>query len=211
MAKSEKWTEEARRGSFESFFAYVPGLRVVAPSTPGDAKGLLKTAIRDDNPIIFLESKLLYVAPPMPVPEEPYAIPLGKGAICRAGTDVTVVATMAMVPRALAAAEQLDREGISVEVVDPRTLRPLDEELILASARKTHRVVVAHEAWTNGGFGSEVSSLVMEQAFDWLDAPVVRVGAPPVPMPYNDELEQFVIPSPQRIMDAVRDTVRGAN
>jgi len=189
--------------SLEAWFTHVPGLVVVAPSSPADAKGLLISAIRDDNPVIFLESKLLYLAPPAAVPEESYAIPLGKGALRRAGRDVTVVATMAMVPRALAAAEQLARDGIDVEVIDPRTLRPLDEDLILSSVRRTHRLVIAHEAWTRGGFGSEVSSLVMEQAFDWLDAPVTRVGAPPVPMPYNDELERFVIPSQQRIADAV--------
>jgi 2-oxoisovalerate dehydrogenase E1 component len=189
--------------SLEAWFTHVPGLVVVAPSSAADAKGLLVAAIRDDNPVIFLESKLLYLAPPAVVPEQHYAIPLGKGAVRREGRDVTIVATMAMVPRALAAAEQLARDGVSVEVIDPRTLRPLDEDLILASVRKTHRFVVAHEAWTQGGFGSEVASLVSEQAFDWLDAPVVRVGAPPVPMPYNDELERFVIPSQQRIMDAV--------
>jgi 2-oxoisovalerate dehydrogenase E1 component len=193
--------------SLEAWFTHVPGLVVVAPSSPADAKGLLISAIRDDNPVIFLESKLLYLAPPAPVPEEPYAIPLGKGARRREGRDVTVVATMAMVPRALAAAEQLAREGVSVEVIDPRTLRPLDEDLILSSVRKTHRLVIVHEAWTQGGFGSEVASLVVERAFDWLDAPVARVGAPGVPMPYNDELERFVIPSQQRIVDAVLELV----
>jgi 2-oxoisovalerate dehydrogenase E1 component len=190
--------------SLEAWFTHVPGLVVVAPSSPADAKGLLISAIRDDNPVIFLESKLLYLAPPTPVPEHSYAIPLGKGIIRREGRDLTIVATMAMVPRAMAAAEQFDREGISIEIIDPRTLRPLDEELILASVRKTHRLVITHEAWTKGGFGSEVAALVMEKAFDWLDAPVIRVGAPPVPMPYNDELERFVIPSQQRIADAVR-------
>ncbi len=193
--------------SLEAWFTHVPGLVVVAPSTPADAKGLLISAIRDDNPVIFLEHKLLYLAPPSPVPEQHYAIPLGKGAVRREGRDVTIVATMAMVSRALAAAEQLAREGISVEVIDPRTLRPLDEDMILSSVRKTHRLIVVHEAWTKGGFGSEVSSLVMEQAFDWLDAPVMRVGAPPVPMPYNDELERLVIPSQQRIVDAVLELV----
>lgn len=194
--------------SLEAWFAHVPGLVVVAPSTPADAKGLLISSIRENNPVIFLESKLLYLAPSTPVPEALYAIPLGKGIILRAGTDVTIVATMAMVPRAVAAAEQLAREGISVEIIDPRTLRPLDEELILASVRKTHRLVVAHEAWTQGGFGSEISSIVMEKAFDWLDGPVIRIGAPPVPMPYNDELERLVIPSTQRIADVVRGVVK---
>jgi 2-oxoisovalerate dehydrogenase E1 component len=187
----------------------VPGLVVVAPSSPADAKGLLVSAIRDNNPVIFLESKLLYVSSPAPVPEALYSIPLGKGRILREGTDITIVATMAMVPRALSAAEQLAREGISVEVIDPRTLRPLDEDLILNSVRKTNRLVVAHEAWTSGGFGSEVSSMVMEKAFDWLDAPVIRIGAPAVPMPYNEALERFVIPSQQRIADTLRDAVKG--
>jgi 2-oxoisovalerate dehydrogenase E1 component len=193
--------------SLEAWFTHVPGLVVVAPSSPADAKGLLISAIRDDNPVIFLESKLLYLAPPAPVPEAFYAIPLGKGIIRREGQDITIVATMAMVPRALAAAEQFAREGISVEVIDPRTLRPLDEDLILTSVRKTHRLVITHEACTQGGFGSEVAAIVMEKAFDWLDAPVIRVGAPAVPMPYNDELERFVIPSQQRIADAVRELI----
>ncbi len=196
--------------SLEAWFVHVPGLVVVAPSTPADAKGLLIAAIRDDNPVIFLESKLLYLAPSAPVPQADYAIPIGSAIVRREGSDVTIVATMAMVPRALAAAEQLAREGISVEVIDPRTLRPLDERSILASVRKTNRLVVAHEAWTQGGIGGEIAALVMEKAFDWLDAPVVRIGAPPVPMPYNDELERFVIPSQARIANAVREVMHGA-
>lgn len=195
--------------SLEAWFTHVPGLVVVAPSTPADAKGLLIAAIRDDNPVIFLESKLLYVNSNGPVPEAPYAIPLGKGQVKRQGTDVTVVATMAMVPRALSAAEELAREGISVEVVDPRTLHPLDEELILESVRKTNRLVIAHEAWTRHGFGAEVASLVVEKAFDWLDAPILRVGAPDLPMPFNDELERWTIPSQERIVEAIRDVLRG--
>ncbi len=196
--------------SLEAWFAHVPGLVVIGPSTPYDAKGLLISAIRDDNPVIFLESKLLYLTATGAVPEEPYAIPIGKGDIKREGTDITVVATMGMVPRALAAAEELAREGISVEVLDPRTLRPLDEELILASVRKTHRLVVAHEACEQFGFGAEVSSIVMEKAFDWLDAPVQRVGAPALPMPYNDELERWTIPSQARITDAIRRVLQTA-
>lgn len=193
--------------SLEAWFTHIPGLVVVAPSTPFDAKGLLASAIRDDNPVIFLESKLLYLNANGPVPEYRYAIPLGKGKIHRAGTDITVVATMGMVPRAIAAANQLAREGISVEVVDPRTLSPLDEDIILSSVRKTNRLVVAHEACTRFGFGAEVSSLVMEQAFDWLDAPVMRVGAPDMPMPYNDELERQAIPSQAGIVEAIRSLV----
>ena len=194
--------------SLEAWFTHVPGLVVVAPSTPYDAKGLLVSAIRDDNPVIFLETKLSYVGAGGPVPEELYAIPIGKADVKREGTDVTVLATMAMVPRALTAATQLAREGIDVEVVDPRTLRPLDEETILASVRKTNRLVIVHEAWQTGGFGAEVSALAVEKGFDYLDAPIQRVGARDVPMPYNDELELEVIPSIERIANAVRDVMR---
>ena len=183
---------------------HVPGLVVVAPSTPYDAKGLLVSAIRDDNPVIFLESKLLYLGAEGPVPEAPYAIPLGRADIKRPGRDVTVVATAAMVPRALSAAQQLARDGIEVEVIDPRTLRPLDEDTILASVRKTNRLLIVHEAWRRGGFGAEVSAMVVEKAFDDLDAPIARLGAPDVPMPYNDTLERAVIPSQDRIVEAVR-------
>jgi len=190
--------------SLEAWFLHIPGLVVVAPSTPYDAKGLLTAAIRDDNPVIFLEHKMLYMAQPGPVPEEPYAIPLGKADVKRVGRDVTIVATQMMVSRALAAALELEREGIDAEVIDPRTLRPLDEETILASVRKTSRLVVAHEACLTGGFGAELSALVTEKAFDWLDAPVVRVAGLDVPMPFNDKLEAAVIPSQERIADAVR-------
>jgi 2-oxoisovalerate dehydrogenase E1 component len=193
--------------SLEAWFAHIPGLVVIAPSTPFDAKGLLISAIRDNNPVIFLESKLLYVGPGGPVPAESYAIPIGKGKIHREGKDVTVVATMAMVPRAIAAADQLAKEGISVEVIDPRTLRPLDEDMILNSVRKTNRLLVVHEAWTRGGFGGEISSLVMEKAFDWLDAPVRRIGAPDMPMPYNDELERATIPNQARIIEEIREVL----
>ena len=191
--------------SLEAWFCHVPGLVVLAPSTPYDAKGLLTAAIRDDNPAVFLEHKLLYVQSSGPVPEEPYAIPIGKADVKRPGSDVTVIATMAMVAPALAAARQLARdEGIEVEVIDPRTLRPLDAETILASVRKTHRCVVVHEGWTKFGFGAEVAAMIMEEAFDFLDAPVARVGMDDVPMPYNDTLERAVIPDAARIMAAVK-------
>ena len=147
--------------SLESWFAHVPGLVVAAPATPADAKGLLTAAIRDDNPVIFIEHKMLYLGQASPVPEEPYAIPLGKAAVRREGGDVTVVATSAMVERALAAARLVERDGIAVEVIDPRTIRPLDEETILASVRKTNRLVIAHEAWKRGGFGAEFASVVV--------------------------------------------------
>jgi 2-oxoisovalerate dehydrogenase E1 component len=189
--------------SLEAWFAHVPGLVVVAPSTPYDAKGLLTSAIRDDNPVIFLEHKALY-ATKGPVPEAPYAIPLGRADVKREGTDVTVVAIQAMVPRALAAAAELEKEGVSVEVIDPRTLVPLDEATILASVRKTHRLVVAHEAVKRAGYGAEIAALVAERALDDLDAPVARVGARAVPMPYNDALERATIPGQQDIVDAIR-------
>lgn len=191
--------------SLEAWFTHVPGLVVLAPSTPYDAKGLLTAAIRDDNPVIFLEHKMLYMGQPEPVPEEPYAIPIGKADIKREGTDVTLVATQMMVSRSLAAATQLEREGISVEVVDPRTLRPLDEETILKSLAKTHRLVIAHEACRIGGFGAEIAALAAEKGFDDLDAPIVRVAGLDVPMPYNDGLEREVIPSQERIEKAVRE------
>ena len=193
--------------SLEAWFTHVPGLVVVAPSSPYEAKGLLTAAIRDSNPVIFLEAKLQYLEPPGPVPEEPYAIPIGKAAVKREGTDVTVVATMAMVPRALAAAESLARQGHSVEVIDPRTLKPLDEDTLFASIRKTRRLVIAHEACLTGGFGAEVAALAAEKAFDYLDAPVSRVAALDTPIPYNEALERQVIPSQQRIADAIRETL----
>jgi len=189
--------------SLEAWFAHIPGLVVVAPSTPYDAKGLLTAAIRDDNPVIFLEHKLLYLGQAGPVPEPPYAIPLGRAEIKRPGRDVTILATQAMVARALGAAAQLEREGISAEVIDPRTLRPLDDAMILESVRRTGRLVIVHEACVTGGWGAEVSARVMEQAFDWLDAPVTRLGGLDVPMPFNDTLETVVIPSQARIVETV--------
>jgi len=190
--------------SLEAWFAHIPGLVVVAPSTPYDAKGLLVAAIRDDNPVIFLEHKMLYLGVTGPVPEESYAIPLGKADIKREGKDLTVVAWQTMVAKALSAATQLEREGISVEVIDPRTIRPLDEEAILASVRKTHRLLIVHEACRTGGFGAEVSAMVAEKAFGALHAPVARLAARDTPMPFNDKLETAVIPSREAIVSAVR-------
>jgi 2-oxoisovalerate dehydrogenase E1 component len=191
--------------SLETWFAHIPGLVVIAPSTPYDAKGLLAAAIRDDNPVVFLEHKLLYVQAKGMVPAIDYAIPIGRAAIRRPGRDVTIVATLAMVPQALRAAELLSREyGIEGEVIDPRTLRPLDLDTILASVRRTNRIVIAHEAWRTHGFGAEVAAAVTEQAFDWLDAPPERVGMRDVPMPYNDTLERLVIPNADSIVAAAR-------
>ncbi len=190
--------------SLEAWFAHVPGLVVVAPSTAYDAKGLLIAAIRDDNPVIFLEHKLLYLGQAEPVPEAHYAIPLGKAAIRRPGTDVTIVATQMMVSQALQAATRLEGDGISAEVIDPRTLKPLDLDTIVKSVKRTNRLVVVHEGWKFGGFGGEIAASVTEAAFDWLDAPVARVGALDVPMPFNDRLERTVIPSAERIVAAVK-------
>ena len=190
--------------SLEAWFAHVPGLIVVAPSTPYDAKGLLISSIREDNPVMFLEHKLLYLGQTAPVPEAPYEIPIGKADVKRAGTDVTVIATQVMVERALSAAEILSRENISVEVIDPRTLRPLDMDCFINSVKKTHRCVVVHEAWRTGGLGGEIAAQINELAFDWLDAPVERLGSMEVPMPYNDRLERAVIPSQNAIIDAIR-------
>jgi 2-oxoisovalerate dehydrogenase E1 component len=190
--------------SLETWFAHIPGLVVLAPATPFDAKGLLASAIRDDNPVVFIEHKLLYTRGREPVPEAPYTIPIGKAAIRRAGGDVTIVATMAMVEPALAAARTLASEGIEAEVIDPRTIRPLDAEAIVASVRKTHHCVVAHEGWKTHGFGAEVAALVMEEAFDYLDAPVERVGMAGIPMPYNANLEKQAMPSAAEIVAAAR-------
>jgi 2-oxoisovalerate dehydrogenase E1 component len=190
--------------SLEAWFAHVPGLIVIAPSTPYDAKGLLVAAIRNDNPVMFLEHKLLYLGQKSAVPEQSYEIPIGKADVKRAGTDVTVIATQAMVERALSAAEFVARENISVEVIDPRTLRPLDLECFLRSVRKTHRCVIVHEAWRTGGIGGEIAAQINELAFDWLDSPVERIGAMEVPMPYNDRLERAVIPGQTAIVEAIR-------
>ncbi|MCB8882054.1 alpha-ketoacid dehydrogenase subunit beta [Acidisoma cellulosilytica] len=195
--------------SLEVWFAHIPGLVVLAPSDPYDAKGLLAAAVRDDNPVIFLEHKLLYVNSQSAVPEANYIVPIGKAAIKRSGSDITIVATMAMVDVALSAARDLAAEGIEAEVIDPRTLRPLDTETILASVRKTSRCVVVHEAWKTYGFGAEISALIMEEAFDYLDAPVERIGMRGVPMPYNAELERLMIPNAQDVIAAVRRACEG--
>jgi len=191
--------------SLEAWFTHVPGLIVLAPSNAYDAKGLMMAAIQDDNPVVFLEHKLLYLGPPEPVPEAPYALPIGKAVICRPGRDATIVATLAMVERAMAAAETLARAGIEAEVIDPRTLRPLDLHTIVESVLRTGRCVVVHEACRTGGLGAEIAASIMEAAFDWLDAPVGRVAMPDVPMPYNDRLERGLIPSAAAIVQAVRE------
>ncbi len=195
--------------SLEALFAHIPGLVVVMPSNPFDAKGLLAAAIQDDNPVIFLEQKLLFFGDPVPVPEERYAIELGRARVVRAGTDVTIVALGAMIPHALRVARDLEPEGVNVEVVDPRTLVPLDTDTIAASVAKTHRVVVAHEAVQFGGFGAEVAAHIAEHSFWELDAPVARVGAPSHPMPYQKDLELATLPGPAELTRAVRSLLSG--
>jgi pyruvate/2-oxoglutarate/acetoin dehydrogenase E1 component len=189
--------------SLEAWFVHVPGLKVVMPSTPADAKGLLKSAIRDDNAVIFIEHKLLY-AVQGEVPEGEYLVPLGVAEVKRPGRDVTVVATSRMVQVALAVADRLAADGVEVEVVDPRTLAPLDEATILASVRKTHRLVVAQEAAPRCSVASEIAAVVAEQALDELDAPIVRVTARPAPVPFAPVLEQHVIPNEDRLLGAIR-------
>jgi pyruvate dehydrogenase E1 component subunit beta len=190
--------------SMEVYFYHVPGLKVVRPSTPADAKGLLKSAIRDDNPVIFIESETLYNVKGE-VPDDPdFTIPLGQAVVRREGTDVTVIAYMGMLYRALEAAEDLAKEGISVEIVDPRTLQPLDAATILTSVRKTHRAVVVEAGAGFAGMGSELSAVITEQAFDDLDAPVERVTGVPAPMPYARNLERAKTPSKERVLEAIR-------
>jgi len=194
--------------SFESFFAFVPGLKVVLPSTPYDAKGLLKTAIRDDNPVIFFEHKQLYEVQG-PVPEGEYTIPLGQADVKRPGSDLTIVAYSFMVTRSLAAAEQLAQDGIQAEVVDLRTVDPIDEEAILASVTKTHRLVIVQEAWRRCSVSSEVAAIVAEKALDYLDEPILRVTARDVPNPFSPVLEEYVLPSEERIVEAVKRVIEG--
>jgi pyruvate dehydrogenase E1 component beta subunit len=191
----------------ESWFMHVPGLKVAMPSTPYDAKGLLISAIRDDNPVVFLEHKILY-ANEGEVPAGEYTIPFGQADIKREGTDVTIVATAQMVHLSLSAAEKLAGEGISVEVVDPRTLSPLDEDTIIKSVQKTHRLVIVHEEVKFAGSGAEIAAIVAEKAFDYLDAPIIRVAAPFCPVPFSPPLEAEFIPSEGQIIDAVK-TVMG--
>ncbi len=193
--------------SLEAWFAHVPGLLVVMPSTPYDAKGLLKTAIRDDNPVMFIEHKLLYTEEGE-IPEEEYTIPFGVADIKREGEDLTIVATSRMVLHTLAAAEELADEGIEAEVIDPRTLMPLDKETILNSVRKTNRLLIAHEAVGRGGFGAEIAAIAAREAFDYLDAPIERVAAAPVPVPFAPVMEKFVIPDKDDIVEAARKLVR---
>lgn len=190
--------------ALEAWYAHIPGLKVVIPSTPHDAKGLLKAAVRDENPVVLLEHKLLYRTRG-PVPEEDYTIPLGQAAIRRAGKDVTIVAWSIAALRAVKAAEQLAAEGIEAEVIDPRTLVPLDMESIIRSARKTGRVIIVHEANRRGGFGGEIAGqLADSDAFDFLLAPIIRLGGKDVPIPFNKGLERAAVPQAEDIIAAAR-------
>lgn len=194
--------------SLEAWMAHIPGLKVVQPSTAYDAKGLLKAAMDDDNPVIFYEHKLLYKTIGE-VPEEQYSIPLGKADVKRNGKDVTIVATAIMVHKALEAAKELEAEGIDVEIIDPRTLVPLDEETIIESVKKTGKCIVVHEAVKRGGYGGEIASMIAEsEAFDYLDAPIKRLGGLAVPIPYNPTLEKAVIPQVPDIIEAAKELVR---
>jgi len=189
--------------SLEAWFMHIPGLKVVIPSTPYGAKGLLISAIRDDNPVVVLEHKLLYGVSGE-VPDESYTIEIGKGEIKREGADVTIVATSQMVYTALEAAEKLKAEGIEAEVVDPRCLQPLDKDLIIESVKKTNALVIAHEAVQFAGPGAEIAAIVADEAIEYLDAPIKRVGAPFCPVPFSPPLEQFYIPGVENIVSAVR-------
>jgi pyruvate/2-oxoglutarate/acetoin dehydrogenase E1 component len=204
--------------SLEAFFTHIPGLKVVAPATAYDAKGLLKSAVRDDNPVLVFEHKLLYgskgprseagaLSPIGEVPDEEYLVPIGKGIVRREGKDVTIVGKLLTLYRALAAAEQLAEEGIEAEVIDPRSLVPLDKELILESVRKTGRLVVVEEDNLTGGWAADIVAIVAEEAFFWLDAPIRRVSAPDVPAPFAPVMEQFYVPSAERVVEAVKSTL----
>jgi pyruvate dehydrogenase E1 component beta subunit len=190
--------------AMEHFYAHIPGLKVLAPATPADAKGLLKTAIRDDNPVLFMESETLYNIKGE-VPDDPdLLVPMGKASIVRPGKDVSIIAWSRMVHVALEAATELAKDGVEAEVIDVRSLRPLDEQTLVESVTRTHRAVVAHEGWPYGGVGAEIADRLQRLAFDELDAPILRATTLDVPMPYNAKLEQHVIPGVARILENVR-------
>ena len=204
--------------SLEAFFTHIPGLKVVAPSTAYDAKGLLKSAVRDDNPVLVFEHKLLYgskgprsekgaLSPIGEVPDEEYLVPIGKGIVRREGRDVTIVGKLLTMYRALEAAEELAAKGIEAEVIDPRSLVPLDKELILESVRKTGRLVIVEEDNLTGGWAADISAIVAEEAFFWLDAPIKRVSAPDTPAPFAPVMEEFYVPSVQQVVEAVEYTM----
>ena len=193
--------------SVESWFMHIPGVKVVIPSNPADAKGLLKAAIRSDDPVLYFEHKVLF---PMkgPVPDGDHIVPIGKANVSRKGKDVTIVSYSLMMHRALEAADKLAAEGIQAEVIDLRTISPIDKETIFDSVRKTKRLVIVHEAVKQGGVGAEISALVAEEMIDWLDAPIRRIGAPFVPVPFSPPLEQLVKISADHITKTVKEICR---
>ena len=196
--------------NFENWFAYVPGLKVVAPATPFDAKGLLRSAIRDDDPVIFIESLALYDTRGEVPQDDDYTVPIGVAEVKREGTDVTVVAYSRMTVIALQVAQTLEQEGISVEVVDVRSLRPLDRPTIVSSVKKTNRAVVLEEDWRSYGVGAELAATIQEEAFDYLDAPVLRVAGVEVPLPYAANLSQAAKPNAQNLIDAIHRSLEGS-
>jgi len=193
--------------SIETIFMHTPGIKVIIPSTPYDIKGLVKTALREDDPVICFEHKMLYKIKG-PVPEEEYLIPFGVADTKKEGNDVTIVTMSRMVHESLKAAEELQREGVNAEVIDLRTLVPWDKKTVIESVKKTNHLVVAHETWKRAGWGAEIASVVQEEAFDYLDAPIIRVGAKNVPMPFNSLLQDFVTPNYKDIIKAVKKVLR---
>ncbi|HEU5181938.1 MAG TPA: alpha-ketoacid dehydrogenase subunit beta [Candidatus Polarisedimenticolia bacterium] len=190
----------------EMYFVHTPGLKVVAPGTTYDAKGMIKAAVRDEDPVIYLEHKYLYRLPRIKevLPEEDYTVPIGKAAVRREGTDISLITYGSMQLHCLDAAEALDKEGVSAEVIDLRTLLPLDADAIEATAKKTGKVLIVHEDTRTGGIAGEVTSLINERAFEYLDGPVLRVTSPDAPVPYSAALEDFFLPNTQKVMDAAR-------
>jgi pyruvate/2-oxoglutarate/acetoin dehydrogenase E1 component len=204
------WSPGAQHAQqLEAWFVHVPGLKVVFPSTPTDVRGLLWSSIYDDNTVLFFEHRTLYPIKEE-VPEELEPIPLGQARVHREGQDVTVIATGRLVHESLGAAAEAEKEGVSVEVIDPRTLQPLDEKALVESVKKTNRCVVAHEAVVRGGFGAEVAAVIQHQAFDWLDAPIERVGSKFAPVPFAPVMEEFVVPHEADVLEAIRRTVAHA-
>jgi pyruvate/2-oxoglutarate/acetoin dehydrogenase E1 component len=194
--------------SFEAIYSHIPGLKVVMPSTPYDAKGLFKTAIRDNDPVVYMEHGSLYGIKGQ-IPEEDYTIPMGVGDIKREGKDISIITYSYMVHKALAAAEILGVDGIDAEVVDLRTLKPMDTEIIAASVKKTHRVVVFHEACVTGGIGGEIVAKIAENVFDYIDAPIKRVGIPDVPVPYAKSLEDAIVPNEDKLITCIKEVMEG--
>jgi pyruvate dehydrogenase E1 component beta subunit len=189
--------------SLHALFMHIPGLKIAIPSDPYDAKGLLNTAIQDDNPVVFIEDKMLYNMKG-PVPEEYYTVPFGQAVVRREGGDATLVATFRMVHKALNVAEELAQNGVDLEVIDPRTLCPLDKETLIGSVKKTGKLITVDEGNKTNGFGSEIAAIVAEEAIEYLQAPIIRISAPMVPVPYGPTLEKFYIPDENNIKEAIK-------